>query len=89
MFETILWFIFRDSRVKLKMIKSKPGITLLLWTVINLALFIYLVAKLDDFQEHSDNGIKILRGKLYIELISCVLLLPFLIYRGFKTVYLD
>lgn len=89
MFETIIWFVFRDSRVKINWLKSNPGLSLLAWFVYQCIMSLILVIMFHLYYESRVPDRQFIKAKLYLEIVATFGCLPFLIYKGFRTVNLQ
>ena len=89
MFETIIWFVFRDSRVDIPLIKKRPEWFLIIWFICTLPLVLYIFIEFFKIAKNYYPGYLVLHIKIYLELICTLGSLPYLIFKGFKTVDLN
>ena len=82
MFEAIWWFIFKDSRVELPLVKTYTTQVLITTTAVNLALAtLFLV--LWGFEARETTTTKLLfYFKFVWEIINAVIFMPYLIYKS-------
>lgn len=89
MLETIIWFTFRDSRVKIPLIKPNPGPSLIVWFLIQMIVTIVLFVAASEYEHIKPSGWTLFQIKIYCEAICTAICIPFFIYKGFKTVDLN
>lgn len=83
MFESIIWFVMKDSRVKLQLIKANSTVFLIIYNLINLFLSLLILVYKEEYEYLPKNLKDFLMIKVYLELLQGILFMPFLIYKSF------